>query len=386
MSENAMMRELLDLARDNSVAGRTSLVGTVSDLYFTEAAEFTEREIALMTDILRRLIHDVEMSVRLALAERLADRPDAPRDLVVTLANDRIEVAKPILVRSPVLRDDELIEIIRHRSAEHQLAVAMRGSLMPAVSATLVEGGDERVIVTLLDNENAEISKATVDYLVEMSLRIDKFQRPLLGRRELSPDLAKKMYWSVSAALRQHILQNFAIEPEELDEAMAETITQVIEESRDGAEDGNKARSSLVDHLCETNALTPRFLIQVLREGEIPLFEDMFVKLTGLAKAMARRIIYSPGGEALAVICRAIGIEKADFASIFLLSRQGRPGDKTVDPGELAKVLAHFDGLDRETTQRALDEWRLEPEYLKAILDLKAKGPSGSQGQARRLG
>ena len=82
-----------------------------------------------MTEILRQLIHDVEMSVRLALSERLAAEDSAPKDLIQILANAEIEVAYPILKDSSVLQDIDLIEIIQHRTMNHQLAVAMRDSL-----------------------------------------------------------------------------------------------------------------------------------------------------------------------------------------------------------------------------------------------------------------
>ena len=69
-----------------------------------------------MTDILRRLIRDVEVTVRKALAGRLAGEASAPPDLIKPLANDEIEVAHSILLKSEVLQDIELIEIIEHRS------------------------------------------------------------------------------------------------------------------------------------------------------------------------------------------------------------------------------------------------------------------------------
>ena len=72
------VQQLLELARDKSGAGRTRLVPIVGDLFFEENSVLSERERALMTDILRQLIHDVEMTVRKVLAERLADEPDAP--------------------------------------------------------------------------------------------------------------------------------------------------------------------------------------------------------------------------------------------------------------------------------------------------------------------
>jgi uncharacterized protein (DUF2336 family) len=120
---------LLKLARDRSVEGRTRLVQSVGDLFFDTDTVLSDRERSLMTEILRQLIHDVEMSVRLALSERLAAEDGAPKDLIQILANAEIEVAYPILKDSSVLQDIDLIEIIQHRTMNHQLAVAMRDSL-----------------------------------------------------------------------------------------------------------------------------------------------------------------------------------------------------------------------------------------------------------------
>lgn len=50
----------------------------------------SERERSLMTEISNDLIHDVEMAVRRALAERLALKENAPHELVGILANDEI--------------------------------------------------------------------------------------------------------------------------------------------------------------------------------------------------------------------------------------------------------------------------------------------------------
>ena len=196
---------LMNLADDKSVAGRTTLVGAVSDLYFSDLARqegFGERETALMSDILHRLIRDVEMPVRRALAERLAAQEGAPADLVITLANDEIEVARPILMKSRVLADDDLIAVIRRRTIRHQLAIAVREQLREGVSEALVATGDDSVINTLLENDNAEISLKTFDYLVSQSRSRDGLCEPLLRREDLALDLAKKMYWWVSAALR----------------------------------------------------------------------------------------------------------------------------------------------------------------------------------------
>jgi len=85
--------------------------------------------------------------------------------------------------------------------------------------------------------------------------------------------------------------------------------------------------------------VTARHLVQLLREGWIRLFEMLFARRCVLRAKLIRRFLYEPGGEALAVACRAVAIDKPVFASIFLLSRQAQPGDKQADPAELVRVL-----------------------------------------------
>jgi hypothetical protein len=69
------------------------------------------------------------------------------------------------------------------------------------------------------------------------------------------------------------------------------------------------------------------------------MFEVMFAQLTGLRQNLVRRIVFEPGGEGLAIACKAIGTLKSDFGSLFLLSRSARPGDKVVDPREVSRVM-----------------------------------------------
>lgn len=373
------MQELLDLARDKSVTGRTRLVQVVGDLFFEENGSVNERERRLMTEILQQLIHDVEQSVRKALADRLAEETDAPRELVTILANDEIDVAHKILRNSAVLQDLELIEIIQHRTFEHQLTIAMRNNVSEAVSDALVETGNVKVIKTLIENTSAAISENTMEYLVNESKTRAPFQKPLLDRPDFSPHLAKRMYWWVSAALRKHIVEEYKIDPTELDQKIESTIKDLLGEPRDAVEEevgsdgeiidtGTIARASrLARKLADTNAITPALLLQTLRKGEVRMFEGMFAQVSGLRTNLVRRLIYEPGGEGLAIACKAIDMSKPDFGSLFLLSRAARPGDKTVDPTEVARVMKFYDRIRADTAKKVLDRWKLDPDYLFAI-------------------
>ena len=55
------------------------------------------------------LLDDPSPRVRLALAQALASSVDAPRSLVMALAEDEPEIACTIIAQSPVLSDEDLV-------------------------------------------------------------------------------------------------------------------------------------------------------------------------------------------------------------------------------------------------------------------------------------
>jgi hypothetical protein len=112
-------------------------------------------------------------------------------------------------------------------------------------------------------------------------------------------------------------------------------------------------------------------LVQTLRQGEVSLFEDLFAELTGLRPKLVRRFVFEPGGQGLAIACKAVAIAKAEFASIFLLSRSARPGEKIVDPDELSNVLAFYDGIKPLTAKKVLKRWQRNPDFLFALKQLE---------------
>ena len=358
---------LLRLARDKSIDGRKQLVAIVSDLFFDKGTALTAHERALMTDILKKLINDVAVPVRKALAERLSRVPSAPHDVIVALANDDIDVAQPILMRSEALLDVDLIEIIRHRTLQHQLAIAMRRNLSEQVSDALVDGGNHDVVKTLLENPDARLSEATMGYLVEQSRRVDSFQEPLVRRQDLPVALAKKLYFWVSAALRQHILENFDIDVPTLDEAAegaARDAAALVPPN--GASEADRS-AILARRLAESRQVSPRLLVQTLRQGEIPLFEALLSEMSGLRLRLVRRLLFEPGGEGLAVCCRGLDIDKPTFATIFLLSRRARPSERSMDPRELSRILSFFENVRAEAARTVLARWRRDPDLLHAI-------------------
>ena len=239
---------------------------------------------------------------------------------------------------------------------------------------------NEDVIKVMLENPSARISRATMEYLVEQSKRVDTYQNPLLKRPDLEPQLAKRMYLWVSAALRTHIVTKFNIDVSALDETIEGAIDEAIAKHEASHARPNKP-SELADRIVEEGKNSPRLLVQLLRQGEVPLFEALFAKMSGVRVRLLRRLLFEPGGEALAIVCRAIGIDKPDFATIFMLSRKAHSSDRVTNPRELSKVLEFFDRLKPDIARKVLSRWQRSSEYLNALRLLEDAQASPSHEQ-----
>src|SRR5205085_586366 len=157
----------------------------------------------------------------------------------------------------------------------------------------------EGVIRSLLMNPNAKISSATINYLVEESRRVTAYQEPLLSRHDLEPQLAKRMFTWVSAALRQFILDNYELDRAYLDEALEKSVLEELKSvKRYGS--GSAARK-LAAELKKQGKVTPDLLINALQEGEVRLFQSMFQELTDLNERTVMNMMAEPLGTGLAV-------------------------------------------------------------------------------------
>lgn len=364
----ADLGRLFALARDRQPEARRAVARGVGALVLGPAGTLSGSERVLALDILALVLQDVEMAVRRELAERLAEETEVPRALLMALLDDELEIARPVLMRSEALSDEDLVAIIRSRTREHRLAIAGRRRLSPPVGDALVEScqedGWERgepVALALLNNPGASLSARAMRHLSEAAAHRRPLCRPLLSRPELTPDLAARLYWLISVELRRFVLERFALPREQLDKALQGTLARLIEACRMRQPPAPEV-TAMAGRLAEGGAATPPVLIHVLRAGQIGLFETLFAGAGRLPLPVVRRIITEPGGEPLAVACRAQRIEKGHFASIFLLSRAARPGEQVVDPRELSRVLAFFDKVMPAMAEAAAEAWRRQPE------------------------
>lgn len=344
-------RELENIVKSGSVRDKGRLIDALGAIYLTQDGQANERERELFFDIVRRLIHDVEMQVRCKLAAQLADRQEAPRDLIVMLANDVIEVAFPVLTNSPVLQDEDLIELVAARTTEHRTAIAARAVLDVSVSRSIVSTGDVSAISTLLRNNGATIDDETLDGLVDASGEVTDYQELLISRRDLPEALANRLYDRVSDALRAYIEETFPGIGDDFDVAVSDAVERALEEDRrDGVPDFKA--------LDWDDRQMPAALVHALEMEDILGFEDIFQKLTGLGARQAARAVYDLGTEGLAIACKAVDLDRDSFAKIFCHLHGERPFSTFRESGKYTDGMAFYDGLKRENARRVLEEWR----------------------------
>jgi uncharacterized protein (DUF2336 family) len=146
-------------------------------------------------DLFRTAVYDHEPLARSVLADVLKRMTHVPRDIVLSLARDEAQVARPILRTSPLVDDDELVEIARACSRAHRLAIAERDDLSAKVAQALCESRDPLVIKALLANESAALPEpllhAILDAMGDAPGIVDAMKRrtplPVSVTRRLAP-------------------------------------------------------------------------------------------------------------------------------------------------------------------------------------------------------
>lgn len=329
--------ELLALARSREPEDRERLLLGVIDL--CEAGSPAAPEVqALLDSIFMSLVVEAEREIRQRLAERLADAAWAPSALINILALDEIEIARPVIARSPVLQDHDLIRLLVQATLEHQIEVARRpGVRAPVVEAILAQG-EPAVLTALAGNADAELSADAMGRLVSQAKEVVSLRSPLTRHPALSPLLAEQLYLWVGRALREALASRFELDAARLQDAVEEATKAAhlgqaaIEPGAAPVEDEadrEEMEAALVEKLDAAGQLRPGYLLRVLREGRLPLFVFAMARLGRFDVRQVRRAIDSNRPELLALACSAIGIDRSVFPTILEHVRQlngGRPG------------------------------------------------------------
>lgn len=355
---------LVELAKQRSLARRRRLQGEMTDLFLPETHRLNDRDRAMMSGILRKLLADVEMDIRSALAARIADENILPAELVAALGNGDVEWTRAVLAEAGALNDIELIEQIDLRARAHRLSSFLRQGLTIADEAGLDMHGED-LLETFLRHADGVVTKRAMEVLVAEARAVDRHREPLLLRQDLPAELAEPLYWRTGAALRFTLLRDFTIDPLLLDDLIERSTTLALAARSGGDATALQAARLLVGRLQETGALTPEVMTNALRYGHLTLATAAFAGLTRLEPALGLRLMLDADGESLAIACKANAIERKHLAALLdLLTKSPENRGLRQDAG---RALTFFDKLSPVQADAVCRHWRLHVGYKRAV-------------------
>lgn len=327
-----MLREVTDLLLESS--------GELGQLDPDGAQRFD--------DIMCSIVFQMEMKIRRHLSKSLASMGAAPPQLINKLANDEIEVAKPVLMESKLLSNEVLVQIAKGMSQDHLKAISTRSTLAESVTNVLVDRGNDGVLETLAGNEGAELSPKSFTTMIDRSKNSDILGQALIERQDIPPELEESLFLQVSGALKDQILsQNTNVDAGQID--------QFLDEARIWMDSGHylndaSAADKFIVRKEKLGQLHPQLLLKLVKEGRIPEFIAGLARLGGIDVDTARRVVFSDAGEKLAVICKAIGVDTITFEELSRLTDVKRIRTEQ----DNANLMGVYERVPIDAAQRAM--------------------------------
>jgi uncharacterized protein (DUF2336 family) len=177
-----------------------------------ELTALQQKAIAL----LERLAEDELPRVRTVIAREIAACGTIPKRLAMRLAHDaEIAVCGSILQYSPLLSDEDLVEIIATTRVRGAIeAIALRKGLSGEVADAVVASLDIPAIAALLANPSAEIREQTMNRVIAQAAAVETLHLPLVMRTDLSMRAIRRIATFVSRALVDELARRNGLDEE----------------------------------------------------------------------------------------------------------------------------------------------------------------------------
>ena len=298
--------DFLDIAHGHP-ADRAERVFRAAVSAYCALTRPSRKEAAQLDDLALPLLPLVPAAARRFASAALSECRQAPVRLVRQLAEEPPAISAPLLVRSKVLTDLDLIGLIGRHGLPHAMAIARRpglnSNIAKVIGALVSIGQAAREAMNVIEAE-PEIAEAAPE--------------PAPGQRaEQARQRLRRMMKPAFAPDREH-------------------------EDRDpGA--GWKAG----------DAHYPR-LLSACMTGIRPLFHTALADALGVEFQQAQRMANSSGGDMLAQAMRALDLS---VEQAFLLSALNAPGS-FADMEAVRGFVEQYRSLDMASTRQAIEDMR----------------------------
>ena len=321
-----IVRRFLLWARSASPGARAEAISALARSYLysdLDAQDLRDAETALTA-----MLDDPSPLVRRALAEALANAPDAPRHIVVALANDQPDIAACVLARSPLLSDADLVDCAALGDRFTQIAIALRVRVTPPVCAALAEIGAADALIELVDNPGAEIPHSAYARMLARHGDVADLREAMLARPDLPLPVRQSIAVAVAESLRLFVLERGWMSAERTERVTREACEKTTIALSDRVNPTDIV--SLVEHLHASDQLTPALMLRAVLSHGLAFAEAAFAELADIPPARASALLQDRRGAGFPALYRKAGLPPGLFpafdAALSALREPARDG------------------------------------------------------------
>ncbi len=325
--------------------------------------ELTDAETESARQVLDLMCNDAAVLVRRALAVTLRNSPKLPRDIAIKLAKDVDAVATPVLKNSPVITDEDLVEIVLSGSQEKQVAIAQRPTLGEGLTEVIALYAAKPAVEACTLNEGAAFSDDAYAGLLKRFANDNDIKGALVSRTSLPVHITEKLVNMVAGELFDRLVNTHELPPQlaiEIASGARERATLDLVEQAGLSSDPER----FVQQLHLNGRLTPSLVMRSLCLGHIDFVEHAMAELAGVPRAKAWLMIHDAGTLGLKTIFERAGLPSGMFTAFRLAvdiyhktEHDGGPGDRDRFRQRMVeRVLTQFQAIPRADLEYLLEK------------------------------
>jgi len=354
-----IVRQFLHWLRNAAPGERADATSALARAYLY--SDLSYDDLAAAEGAMVMLLDDPSPLVRLALADVFAGSQMAPPVIVHALSQDQADVATPILERSPLLGDTDLVDLIGNGSPAIQAAIASRTVVPRSVAAALAEVGSAQACLALLENAGAEITIFSIERIVSRLGHHASIRENLLARDDIPTATRQALLAKLSQTLA-----GFVSAKNWLGQDHAEhTAKQACEKATVAlaAETPYAEIAALVAHLRQSGQLTAGFMLRGLLSGNVVLFEEALAELSGVDIERVTNLVHDKTVAAFRALYRKAGLPDPAYPAFREAIAALREGVLLGEQGGAAR-------LKRGMVEYVLARVVAEPDFDEGVLTL----------------
>jgi uncharacterized protein (DUF2336 family) len=266
-------------------------------------------------------------------------------------------VAKIVIGNNKAFDDADLAYIVEKGGPAHRASVAHRRDVGPSVASAIGESGDTAAMKVLLENATSKLSERAVDLIVTASRKAPELCPLLIQREEVRPAHALAMFWWSAANERRQILLRFSAERSLLIDMCADIFRYsatdtdpVVRKALQVIERRQRNRAALISSGHES--LEAAITLASQKKMDLRTGNEI-ATLAGVKPSTGQRIFLDPGGEGVAVLCKATGL-KRQFLRELWLALDRDPSD---DNAHFRRVSEVYESIAVAKAQTVLRYW-----------------------------